>query len=128
MILAVATSTVDLSPILDPLIQIGGLLLTGIAGWLSLRFAQYLHLSKQSAALTTILGAVDRGIAYGTQVAQAKVDANDKVAVSNATQAEAVNYVVSKLPGTLKAIDIDPTTADGRQKVADMVLAKLPPS
>ena len=121
-----ATATVNLSPILDPLVQVGGLVLTGLAGWASWKVSQFAHTAWQSALLNRVLGAVDRGIAYGTQKAQTVADANANVDVGDATKAAAVNYVVTKMPGTLKALGIDVTSQTGQQHVADLVLAKLP--
>jgi hypothetical protein len=126
MLLALAAPIVDLSPIVTPLVQLGGLLLTGLASWATLRFSQYLHLSSNNAAMQQLLGAVDRGISYGQQVAQAQATtiANTDVNayLKSETQRQAVNYVVTKLPDTLKRLNMTP------QHVSDLVLAKLPQS
>jgi hypothetical protein len=119
--MTVAATTIDLSPVLTPLLQLAGLVLTGVASWALGRVAQHFRVATQSALFQNVLGAVDRGIAFGQQTVQADITAHGQVAVSNAVQAQAVQYVVDKLPGTLKALDITPA------HVADLVLAKLPP-
>lgn len=128
MILAVVTpaaTPIDLSPIIDPLIQLGSVILTGVVAWASLKVARFAHISTQSAALQQVLGAVDRGIAYGAQIAQQKADASASALaaadIQSETQRQAVNYVVTKMPDTLKSLGMTP------QHVADLVLAKLPP-
>ena len=124
MILALATSatTIDFSPVLTPLLQLAGLVLTGVAGWAVTKLATYLHVQSQSALLSTVVGVVDRGIAYGQQVVQAKIDTGVKVDVKNAVAAEAANYVIAKAPSTLKSLGMDAS------HVADLVLARLPPA
>lgn len=113
-------TAVDLSPLLTPLIQIAGLVLTGLVGWAATRVAAYAHISSQNSLLQSVLAAVDRGINYGQQVATAAAQKDATVNVTSATQAAAVQYVTSKLPGTLAKLGMTPA------HVADLVLAKLP--
>jgi hypothetical protein len=115
-------TTIDLSPVLTPLLQLAGLVLTGVATWALQAVAHHFHVSTQSALFQNVLGAVDRGIAYGQQQAAAKVAAGVPVQVNSAVQAQAIQYVVDKMPDTLKSLGMDPT------HVADLVLAKLPPA
>jgi len=119
---------VDLSAILVPIVQIAGIGLTGLAGWAILKVADYAHISKQNVALQTLLGGVDRAISFAQQVALKDVDAHDTIAVQNALTASAANYVIQKLPGTLKTLGIDVTTTSGQQHIADLILSKLPPA
>lgn len=119
MILAVV-STIDLSPILTPALQLGGLILTGIASWALTLVAAHFKVSTNSALFQNLLSAIDRGISYGQQVAQTKADALGKITTQNAVVAEAANYVVSKMPSTMAALGIT------QAHVADLVLAKLP--
>jgi hypothetical protein len=118
---ATATASIDLSPILAFLLQIAGLVLTGIVGWLGTRLALYFHVSTQSQLFANVLGAVDRGIAFAQQNLAARIAnaTGDKIALGSAVQAQAVNYVVSKLPDTLSKLGITPA------HVADLVTAKL---
>jgi hypothetical protein len=78
--------------------------------------------------MTAIVGAVDRAITFATNKVQAAGAQNDKVAVANATQATAASYVATKLPGLLKTVGIDVNSPAGQQKIADLVLARLPPA
>jgi hypothetical protein len=117
---ATATAaTIDLSPILNLLLQFAGLVLTAVVAWLGSRVATYFHVSTQSQLFANVLGAVDRGIGFAQQTLGAKIASGDKIAVSNALQAQAVNYVVSKLPDTLSKLGITPA------HVSDLVTAKL---
>ena len=70
--------------------------------------------------MQSLLGAVDRGIQYGQNVATADAQAGATVNIPNAAQAAAVSYVVNKMPGTLKSLGMDPS------HVADLVISKLP--
>ncbi len=119
MILAVATSTVDLSPILNPLIEIAGLVLSGFAMWALQRVATHFGISTKSALFQAVLGATDRGIAYAQNVVEARAD-TATVDVKNAVAAEAANYVTSKMPEALNKLGMT------EQHVADLVLARLP--
>lgn len=114
--------TVDLSPVLNVVIQIAALVLMGLTAWIAQKAAAWLHISTQSALFQNVLGAVDRGIAYGQQQAAAKVAAGVPLYVSSAVAAEATKYVVDKMPGTLNSLGMSPA------HVADLVLAKLPPA
>lgn len=114
--------TVDLSPVLNVVIQIAALVLMGLAAWIAQKAAAWLHISTQSALFQNVLDAVDRGIAYGQQQAAAKVAAGVPVQVNNAVAASAANYVITKMPDTLTSLGMTPA------HVADLVLAKLPPA
>jgi len=117
--LVVSAATIDLSPILTPLIQIAGLILMGLAGWGVKKILDLLHIGKESTLRATLLDAVDRGITFAQN--QATLAANGaQVPVTNSTVATAANYVISKFPGTISALGLT------NQHVADMVIAKLP--
>lgn len=125
MILALATSatTIDFSPVLTPLLQLAGLVLTGVAGWAVTKLATYLHVQTQSALLQTVTDVADRAISYAQNVVAAKVASGGAVVdVKNATIAEASNYLIAKAPQSLRALGMDST------HVADLILAKLPPA
>lgn len=114
------TTTIDLAPVLTPLIQIAGIALAGVVTWLAGRAATYFHVSTQNALLQRVVDIADRGIAYGQQVVTEKVAAGAKVDVKNAVLAEATNYVLTKAPDAVASLGMT------NQHVADMVLAKLP--
>jgi len=113
---------IDLTPILNPLIQTAGLILTGFASWALAMVANYAHVSKQSALLQNVLGAVDRGISYAQNQATTYADGHGTIMPTTSTEQTAVNYVVSKMPGALKSLGMSPA------HVADLVVAKLPVS
>ena len=112
---------IDLTPILNPLITLAGLVLAGFASWAMAHIAAYAHVSMQSQQMQTVLGAIDRGISYGTSKATALAAQDGTVNVADTAADEAANYVITKLPGTLKSLGIT------QQGVADLILAKLPP-
>jgi len=116
----VSTGAIDLSPILTPLIQTIGLILMGLSAWAVKKFADLLHIAKDSALRQTMLDAVDRGISFAQNKATTMAAAGVTIQTGNAVAAEATNYVVSKFPDTLNALGMTP------QHVADVVLAKLP--
>lgn len=113
-------TAVNLAPILDPAIQVAGLVLTVIAAWLAPLLAKRIGVSTQSALMQNLLGAVDRGISYGQQQATSLAAQDANVNVTDATQAAALSYVVQKMPGTISKLGISP------QHVADLIVAKLP--
>lgn len=118
------TTGVDLSPILDPAIEIAGLVLTALAAWLSAKIASALHIQKTSTARTMLVGIVDNAIAYGVQRATSAADAKATVQLPS-TQAAALQYVVDKAPATLKAVGIDPDSPAGQKQIADLITARL---
>ena len=112
-------TAIDLSPILTPLVQLAGLALAGFASWALSQVAAHYKISTQSALFQNVLGAVDRGIAYGQTVVAAKAS-NVTINTSNAVAAEAANYVISKMPDALAKLGMTPA------HVADLVTARLP--
>lgn len=119
----VTAATIDLSPILTPLIQLGGLILMGLVGYGVKKLCDVLHIAQDSALRQTILDGVDRGISFAQNKVTTLVASGVNVpAPQNAVADAAVNYVVTKFPGTLNSLGMTP------QHVADLVLAKLPQS
>lgn len=117
---------IDLTPILTPIISTAGLILTGFASWALARVAAYAHLSMQSALMQNLLGVVDRGITYGQNQATKLAAQDATINLASESEAQALQYVVNKAPGTAKSLGIDVTTLNGQQHIADLITAKLP--
>ena len=117
---ATAATTVDLSPIVTPIIDIAGTVLTVLASWAAYKIAQMAHISTQSALAKTVLSGVDNAISYGQAMATADVAKGLSINVQNATAAHALNYMVSHFPDAQKLLGMTD------QHLADIITAKLP--
>jgi hypothetical protein len=116
----------DLAPILTPAIQVLTLVALAIAAWAVKRGADWFHISTTSSARTLVLDAVDNAISFAASQAQGRIATYQPAA--DPRVAGAVNYLVQKVPGTLKLLGINVNTPAGQQAIADLVTARLPKS
>lgn len=120
-------NAIELQPILTDVVEtVGAVLVTSVAALLP-KMLDWLHVSKTSALRNTVESIVDNGITFAIQKAQAEASAHSTIQVSSTALAVAVQYVLNKAPGSLKALGIDITTASGQQHIADMVAARIRP-
>lgn len=112
-------------PTLTVIAQVVAAVLMAMAPWLVKRVLDLLHVQVTAKANALILSAVDNAITYATNVGATKV-ANLQIKVADPKIATAANYVIDKMPGTLRKLGVDVTTAAGQQHVADLVVSRLP--
>ena|ERR1700761_2297905 len=121
---------VILGPILTLLLETIGAILSALAAaytpTLVAKLSTWLHIKINAAATARITSAVDNAITYAVNTGTRDVS-HLNIPVKDPQVATAANYVISKMPGTLKQMGIDITTDAGQQQVADLVLARIPP-
>lgn len=102
--------TLDLTPILTPLLQLAGIALAAGATWAVGRAASYFHISAQNTAIQAFDDALVRSIHAGAGAAADAIKANgyDHVDVQSQIVAWAAPYAMEKFGPALKNIGLDP--------------------
>ncbi len=107
---------VDLAPVINqvvlPLATTG---LIACASWAAARVARLAHIQLQDSQRRVLSAAITNGLAYAETLLAGKegVTVNDKVAT-------ALNYVLPKVPGALKSLNVTP------EHLAQVITAQLP--
>ncbi len=107
------TAVIDFSPLINQvLIPLITSVLLALAGVAMAKVAAYAHIKVQDSQRDVLSAAITNGIAYaaGTLPKTAKCDAH---------VAEAVNYILPKVPGALKGLGVTP------EHLAQLVTAQL---
>lgn len=101
--------TVDLSPILDSLIKLGGVGLMVLGGIAVKRLATTLGLQADGALANQLDSALDKAIAAGTMTAVGDIKEKgwDHPDVKNQVVTAGLEYLVRQWPGLLKRIGLD---------------------
>lgn len=101
--------TVDLSPVLSTLIQLGALALMALGGLAIQRLATKLGLDANSAIARQLDAALDKSIAAGAMSASEMIKARgwDHPEVQNLVVAKGASYLAAQWPGLLKQAGID---------------------
>lgn len=115
------TTAIDLSAVLTPLLQLAGTILLGVATWAINLGAQKTGLENQTALKNMLIDATGRAITWAESQVGQKIGAGASIDVHNAVVAQAANYLLTKMPDTLKSLGISGTA------IEDWVLAHLPP-
>lgn len=124
-------SSIDLTPVLMPLIQMLGLavatLVTALVSWILTELAKKIGIQKNAAAMASIDDAANKSIqaAVMASLDTIKHMGWDHVQTHNQLVAIAAGYM-SNFPKTLEQAGIDPTTVDGRAAIQNIVKRALP--
>lgn len=112
---AAATGVIDLSPVVNQVIvPVLASVLIAVVIWAVQRAGAFFHFTISDGQRQLVSTAVDNAIAY----AQTTLAPKEKITTTDIV-AEAVNYLLPKIPDTLKALGITP------DHLADLVTAKL---
>ena len=107
---------IDLAPIVDgvifPVLQ--SVLLAAVS-WAVYKVAAYAHFQVTDGQRAFLISAVDNAIAF----AQQKLAGHETITAPQQV-AEALNYLLPKVPGTLKALNVTPG------HLQDIITARLP--
>lgn len=118
-----ADTTVSLSPIINQLVEIGVLVLTGVVTWAVARVQSYIRknigLTIDDKTRTLLEAAIDNGIAYAAKKIEVE-GAGLTVDAKNAQVAAAANYVVAHAPDALKHFGVTP------EALTRKIIAQLP--
>lgn len=121
-------TSIDLSPILTPVLQVVGIALAAFAAWALKNLAQKLGIQANSAALANIDAAAAQAIQTGVMASQDVIKAKnwDHVDTQNAIIASAATALVETGSKALSDFGIDPSTPAGAAAVTELVTRALP--
>lgn len=123
----VDASTIDLTPVLTPLIQIAGIALATLAGWVLTRLAQKFGIQGNTASMQNIDDAAMKSIQAAVMASQQTIALKgwDHVQTQNQLVAIAATYM-PKFKTTLAQAGIDPGTEQGKASIRDIITRALP--
>jgi hypothetical protein len=111
---------IDLRPLFDQVVfPIVGTVLTGFAAWAVAKISKLAHIQLTQAQARTLEGAMQNGINFALQRAQAAADAHGQVTTKQEIVALAVNYVVPKVPQAMNSLGVS------NQGLAERIEARL---
>lgn len=102
--------TVDLSPILSSLVQLGALALMAVGGWAIQRFAAKMKVDTDSALVRKLDDALNKSIAAGATGLNNEIKQKgwDHPDVKNAVIRAGAAYLTNNWPDLLKEVGIPP--------------------
>lgn len=116
---AVEQFAVDLSPILTVVVQLAAALVLGVGTWALKKWGKKLGVEEDSKVREYVNQALENGVRYAAAKAQAAGQDLARVEVKNKMVADALNYVVPKVPDGLKKLGIT------EQAAKDILTAKI---
>lgn len=121
MLIATAqTGIVDLSPLLNQLIEAAGLVVMALASWALVYLKNRFKIDVDDKTRAYLSDAIDNAIKYAEQKTESTLDPIAKVDTKNAKVAVAVDYVVAHVPDAVAHFGLTPDA------LARLVTAKLP--
>jgi hypothetical protein len=112
-------SHIDFAPLANLAITFLCTVLTLIAPVIALKLVQLLHLQGDDKARSVIASAIENGVALGKARAAEAIASGVNVDVKNAVIANAMDYVLPKVPDAMKRLNVTP------EGVASRIEAKL---
>lgn len=118
-----ALAVIDLMPVIEPVLEILGVAIAALALWGLKRLVDKLGVDIDVKRFATI----DEIAMRGVQLAKRKLRDSGvtEIQTSNQLVDAAAGYVIESAPVALKHFKIDPSTEAGREKIRQMVLARL---
>jgi len=116
---AVATA-IDLKPILDVALQLAAAVLLGFGGWVIRWLLLKLRLDADAQVRAYLTQALEAGVNMGIGKVSGAAGKLHKVEIRNQVTAEALRYVVERVPGAIEHFGLTPAV------VAQMIAARLP--
>lgn len=120
--------SIDLSSIVDRVIEAIALVVAALAAWLGQRALTWLGLQNDATYRAYLDVALQNGIAYGKAKLAEKVGPMSKLETHNQLVALAATFAVAQVPGALARFGIDPKTQDGQAALSRLITARLPQS
>lgn len=107
-------NTINLAPVLDPIIQVAAVVLLGLVVPALNKFAAFFaartHVILSNQALDAVRGAVNTAATMLQTAALKAVDKSAVLHVNSADMAVAVNHVLSSVPDALARLGVTPAT------------------
>lgn len=117
-------STIDLSPILTPILQVVGIGLAGLAAALIQRALARVNISITDAQRQQLEDAAAKSLQAGIGLMTDRIRAKgwDHPEVQNGAVAAAANYAIAKFPAALAAVGIDVSNPQQARAQLDGIL------
>lgn len=115
----VATTVIDISPLLNSLIELAGVALLTVATWAAHKYGKKLGIEQDSKVREYLDDAIAKGIAFGEAKLKEQAGKIDEIDIKNAKIAEAANYVTKGVPDALKRFKIDD------ERLKQLIIARL---
>jgi hypothetical protein len=102
-------ASIDISPIVNVLLQLAATVLLGFGTWGVTQLVQWLGLKNSAQATANLDDALEKAVTYGLQQSTALIKQKgwDDVEVRNATLAKAAPYLIDRFPDALRAVGVD---------------------
>ena len=111
-------TAIDLTPIIEPVLQMAGVLLAGVLMWAAKRGADYFKVQLTADHRAVLQDAIDRGVSFGIGKAKQQLS-SVQIDVKNEAAAAAVNYVLARTPDALDHFGVT------RESLVEMVMSRL---
>ena len=119
-----AEPVIDFTPLLNEVVALVGLILSGLATWGVTYLRAFLKaktgLELRAQDIQLAYDGIDRGIAYADRKARSALAGNAKVKVGNQFVADAADYVFGAIPGVLTRLGIT------KEQLAAKIVSQLP--
>lgn len=125
-------TTIDLSPILTPILQAVGIaagaIITAVVSWVLAKFGNKLSAQTRAQIGDNLDSMAMKSISAAVMASQDKIKSLgwDHPQVQSQIVAIGAQYAISKFTATLAQAGIDPSTPQGAQAVHDLVNRALP--
>lgn len=123
------TTIVDLQPLLDYGLEIVGVAFAAVAtvftAWIGKKFKDLTGVKLEDEQRKAVQDALAWAVNFGLNKARDRYDGKVKIDAKNEIVAFGAGYLADSVPTTLKRFGIDPNTVEGRQRIMDMVEARL---
>lgn len=118
------TTAVDITPLLEQLLLLLGIVLTAVASWAGKKLSDKLGLEKESEARKYVQEALQTGINFAMKEAKKRAQDIKDPEVENKLVADAANYAITHVPDGLKLLKLDPVR--DRARIEEIIRARLP--
>ena len=124
------SSTIDLWPILEPVLVALGVALSTVLTWgvgrILSRLGQKFDIELDAGHRETLERAINRAVEFGTDKVRESVSTKTRFETRSQIVATAFGYLAPKVPDALKRFGIDVNSVEGRAALADLIESRLP--
>lgn len=130
--MADASTAIDLSPVLTPILQVigiaAGTIVTAFVSWALAKWGGKLSAETKAQLTANLDDAAMKAISAGVMASQVEIKAKgyDHVDVQNKIVLESTRYFIEKFQDRLKVIGADPSTPEGQKNIHDLINRALP--
>lgn len=112
-------TTIDLAPVIEPILQVAGVLLAGVLMWGAKKGADFFKIKLSDSHRAVLQDAIDRGVSFGVGKAKKQLEGGVRIDVKHEAVAMAANYVLARTPDALNHFGVT------RESLVEMVMSRL---